>query len=436
MRYGPRWPWWLALAALGACGRPAFPCQRNAQCDAHDSGFCEPAQSLCAYADPSCESGGRYGSVAGASSKACVEAMPQFTATAWRLETPPTIDGDISDLALGLGSRASSEFGVRGTVWFRWDDAGLYVAAEISDPNLESETHPGVSMFARDGLELLFDTNADRAEGRIPLPDDFKLVITAAGEVGWSWGGIEPTEVWDTPTASFVRADGTLNQAADADVGYTLEAHVPWSDDLRAPESGASWGFNFKVNDADVARARSAQWMNNPRFNFPSQAGTLRFAVPGEVPAAEPAPRSPAQAPPRFEKIGDLGELVTESPTTFRPEQPMKALFDGCISRLDDCRTAAPAVVQMELTFDLGAPRELGFARLFGDQSGTQISRSWQLEVKSGDRFDRIAGTGLDREVWSLLDLRGTTAQVIRLRVEGVEGQGTEAAEFELYARP
>ena len=62
----------LALAALAAClpeGR--FPCERDEQCDAPGRiGHCE-ADGLCSFDDDACESGRRYGDLAGAQSGAC-----------------------------------------------------------------------------------------------------------------------------------------------------------------------------------------------------------------------------------------------------------------------------------------------------------------------------------------------------------------------------
>lgn len=51
----------LALTTLVACGDPVFQCMGDGQCD---DGFCEPS-GYCSFEDPECDSGRRYGALAG-----------------------------------------------------------------------------------------------------------------------------------------------------------------------------------------------------------------------------------------------------------------------------------------------------------------------------------------------------------------------------------
>ncbi len=426
-----------AVASLVAtsCARPSFPCGSNRDCDGSAAGVCEPTRSLCASVDPSCESGMRYGPVAGEASGECSSPQPKFEAVAWQLAHAPRVDGEIDELQLGPGLAVDGDFGVSGRVWVRWDSRALYLAARVRDPNVASEPRAALELWYVDGVEFLFDTAADGTEGRIPHSDDFKFVVTAANEVGWSWGGIQPTGAWDAPVESVVRLQATLNQSSDQDEGYTVEARLPWNAEFPRPTPGTRWRFNVKLNDVERSGAREALWKPAERFNFPSQAGVLDFLIPGRPrPKVETHTAGPSAQ--RYVRVSDLGDLVDDSPTVFRDDQPLDRLFDGCISRLNECRAASRGDGELEVSFDLERPRELGFARLFGDARGLQVTREWKLEVRDGARWNPVADAVLRDDQWSLLDLRGTTARHVRLRVRGVSGEGTEAAEFELFVRP
>jgi hypothetical protein len=72
---------WLGVAAavvaLGAgCnyGASAFNCENDTQCGA--GGTCEPGIGLCSFPDPGCDSGRRFGDLAGDKSNVCVDPQP------------------------------------------------------------------------------------------------------------------------------------------------------------------------------------------------------------------------------------------------------------------------------------------------------------------------------------------------------------------------
>ena len=425
------------LAEVWTLGsRPHFTCTLNGACDLAQGGVCDIATSSCAYPDDSCAAGLRIGEFGGERSGACTRPDAPGVAVAWRRSSAPEIDGDPAESRRGPGIVLHGDFGVTARVWLSWDDEAMYVSADVVDPNVQSTAYGGQLLWHHDGIELMCDTARDRSPGRIPYADDFKFVITALNRVGTSWGGIVPTEAWDTVVRSATRADATVNQPSDEDRGYSVELAVEWDNTFRRPAAGQAWGFNIKVNDHVAPTARMAQWRNEGPFNHPSTAGTLLFAD-GEVPPVPPPPDAAVPDVPKYERI-DLATLVARAKPEFSVASPLANLFDGCHEQRPDCLGGVADGTQWAVTFDLGRVRDLGFARLFGDDRG-RISSSWSLSVREdeSDEWTRVFGRAdAFGSRWFTRDVRGTRARFVRLFVRGKEGAGAEAAEFELYALP
>ena len=425
------------LLALSACQRPTFTCTRNEQCDAESKGSCDVPTSTCAYADPSCDSGLRHGAFSAAASGTCAGGPAEGVAVAWRQPEPVTVDADLRELRRGPGLALDSEFGVSGRVWLSYDDDAFYVGADVVDPSVESAEREGTLPWHVDGLELMLDTAHDRASGRIPHSDDFKFVVTAINEVETSWGGVIPTEVWDTTVQSATRTDGTLNQASDQDRGYTVEVAIPWNKDLRRPNPGDAWGFNIKLNDQRGANGRRVTWRDDGPFNHPSTAGVLVFSDGDEIVVPEPSPAPPPT--PKYERL-ELGALLDKvEPAELRAGQPATNVFDGCTAHRSECMAATEKGEFITLEFDLGQTHELGFARVFSDDRGEQVTQRWALwtaDQSDGGEWNRQFLADANGAGWHTRDLRGLQARRVRVQIAGLTGTGVEFVELELYARP
>jgi hypothetical protein len=427
------------LAALtlhaASCATPSFECEANAACDLQAGGFCDAASHRCAYPDDACTGSARFSSFAGGTAEACVSASPHDHATvvAQRISVPVVIDGDPTELQIGPPLVLSSAFGVRGEVWFRFDEAGLYVGAVVTDPQLEATKVLEDELWLEDGIEFMVDTAHDREHGTLPRSDDYKFIVTALNARGTAWGGVRPHHAWDAEIESAVVVDGTMNQTTDADRGYTVELRIPWRVGLVAPEVGVGWGLNVKINDRYAGQTRSSIWRPDGGFNNPADAGTLLFAD-GPVAVTIGDPSTPIDPAPPFVAI-DLADKVVGDSGNLDPAQPIANLFDGCLDTAPRCAAGTEAQ-RFSVRFDLGQVHELHSARLFGDTRHDWTSRFVSVRHRPTAEAAWVdAGrVPAQRDAWIVADLAGARARFVEVEVEGAD-RGVEARELQLYAR-
>lgn len=132
-----------------------------------------------------------------------------------------------------------------------WDDAGLYVWASITDPDVWSQYHEDDStLWKEDVLELFIDADGNR-RGYVELqvnPNNahfdswFQTTRAQPGDVAWSSG-----------MTSAVRVRGTANQRGDKDTGWDVEIAIPWAavkgrDDAMAVTLPPALGQQFRMN--------------------------------------------------------------------------------------------------------------------------------------------------------------------------------------------
>ena len=133
-----------------------------------------------------------------------------------------------------------------------WDDTGLYVGAELEEPHLWATlTERDAVIYHEDDFELFLDPDGD---GRLYG----ELEINALGTV-WDLllvrpyrDGGPPISGWDIRgLRSAVHREGTLNDPADTDRGWSVELHLPWAaltelaTPHRPPRTGEVWRFTF-----------------------------------------------------------------------------------------------------------------------------------------------------------------------------------------------
>lgn len=262
----------------------------------------------------------------------------------WRTETPnPTlhpddprsyearrtaaaieIDGKLDEAAWRLARWTSDFVDIRGgdrpapplrtRAKLLWDDRALYVAAELEEPHLWATlTEADDIVWRDDDFEVFLDPDGDGL-------DYFEVEINAYGTVldlflerPYDEGGSAEIE-WDLEgMRTAVNLQGTLNDPADRDEGWTVEMAVPWAglsppsaaQDPGAagkrpalPEVGEVWRANFSrvdwpllVRDDGYVKERElVDWSDHPEENWvwspqgqinmhaPETWGFLRFA--------------------------------------------------------------------------------------------------------------------------------------------------------------
>ena len=215
---------------------------------------CEPAQQ---GREPAAEAWGPRGDV-----QVPRIAFQPRTYTAFRAPATPAIDGRLNDHAWS-GAPWSADFvDIEGPTQpaprFRtrakiiWDDAHLYVAAELEEPHVWGTlTERDAVIYHDNDFEIFIDPDGDTHEY-------YELEINALGTV-WDLFLVRPyrdggpaLDAWDVRgLEAAVWVDGSLNDPRDRDGGWDVEIAVPWAmlDDAAhrpvPPAPGDRWRMNF-----------------------------------------------------------------------------------------------------------------------------------------------------------------------------------------------
>jgi hypothetical protein len=237
---------------------------------------------------------------------------------------PITIDGKLDDSGWKSAAWTADFVNLRGhnapqrpapprtRAKFAWDARHLYLAAELSETDVRAEMKEHDSpIFRENAFELFIDPDDD-GENYLELEINalnttFDLLMSKPyaqrGKADERW------EIDGLRTA--VHVDGTLNDAGDADRGWTVEMAIPWTalKDLTSEALPPKPGEKFRVNLARVMapsaggagagepRTRYATWspINEASLHVPPRWGWLEFAPPAGTPApvsARPDPKS------------------------------------------------------------------------------------------------------------------------------------------------
>jgi hypothetical protein len=221
---------------------------------------------------------------------------------------PPTIDGKLDDAAwqgapwtdyfVDIQGAARPQPRFRTRAKMLWDDRYLYFAAELEEPHISGAltAHDSV-IFHDNDFEIFLDPNGT---GR----GYFEFEINALN-TSWDLFLDKPYRLqghadnsWDIPglrTAVHIR--GTLNDARDRDLGWSVEIAMPWtafvprSNARMPPQLGDTWRVNFSrvewmydVTDGRYVKRRGLpedNWVWSPQgdinMHIPEHWGYVRF---------------------------------------------------------------------------------------------------------------------------------------------------------------
>ena len=133
-----------------------------------------------------------------------------------------------------------------------WSDSGLYIGAEMEEPNLWATlTEHDSVIFHDNDFEVFIDPDNDGlayAELEInALNTTWDLLLIKPYLQGGR--GVDGWEIQNLRTA--VQLQGTLNDPSTIDDGWSVEIHIPWhalweiSTGEVPPKSGDLWRINF-----------------------------------------------------------------------------------------------------------------------------------------------------------------------------------------------
>jgi hypothetical protein len=187
-----------------------------------------------------------------------------------------------------------------------WDDRYFYIGAELQEPHVWATlTQHDAVIFNDNDFEVFIDPNGDSHEY-------YEFEINALN-TGWDLllpkpykDGGHALDSWEIPglkTAVFV--DGTLNQPADTDRGWSVEIAFPWkvlgelAYQAAPPRDGDHWRVNFSrvewqvdVVDGKYRKRpglKEDNWVWSPQgvvdMHRPETWGYVQFsnALPGQA---------------------------------------------------------------------------------------------------------------------------------------------------------
>lgn len=215
-------------------------------------------------------------------------ARPNEQLVARRLDTPPTIDGNLSEWKLNRvandvvygADRVFSENDLSARFSIGWDQNYLYLAASVKDQKYVQNA-TGENLYKGDSLEILLDAKltADFYDTELSA-DDYQL--------GISPGSPEPGQNMEAylwyPRRDRGSVSNVVIAAVATAVGYDVELAIPWNlFDIR-PREGQHYGFAFSISDNDKAGSLLQESMVSNvatrRLTDPTTWGDLRLARP------------------------------------------------------------------------------------------------------------------------------------------------------------
>ncbi|MDW8290915.1 MAG: carbohydrate-binding family 9-like protein [Armatimonadota bacterium] len=217
---------------------------------------------------------------------------------------PPIIDGKLDDLSWRQAATVSLEWRfhpanapalialtptVRTTARLLWDRQFLYVAFECEDPDVWS-THTGRDSYVWEGeaVEVYLDPSGKGQNYKEidlnPLGALIDLNIPEAKN--GNPADVEQSARWNAAGLRWgVSVDGTLNDRADRDRGWSAELAIPLREVLPEGEQvyvGDTWRVQFyrieRPKDSTDSTAEFLAWSPTDTFHRPERFGVLAFA--------------------------------------------------------------------------------------------------------------------------------------------------------------
>jgi hypothetical protein len=244
-----------------------------------------------------------------------------------RAAGPVAVDGRLNEAAWSKAPWSEPFVDVRGTfaappdlrtrVKLVWDQHYLYLAAELVEPHLWATLRQRDGrVFDEHDFELFLDPDSDSHHY-------LELQVNALGTV-WDLlldkpykDGGNPQSTWNVAGLQVaVGLEGTLNQGADVDRGWTVELAVPWvslgelASGPLPPADGTLWRMNFsrirwrpEWSGGRYRRPPPGQeknWVWSPQgiadLHRPEQWGVVQFSAEVEPRALlRPDPTAPAR---------------------------------------------------------------------------------------------------------------------------------------------
>jgi hypothetical protein len=225
----------------------------------------------------------------------------------------PKIDGDLNDAVWQKAGWTNDFVDIEGDLKPKpalptkakmlWDDSCLYIAAQITDPQVWATLKKHDDIIFRDNdFEVFIDPNntthhyfelefnALNTVFDLFLNKPYRNLGNAL--INWNAEGLR----------SAVKVRGTLNDPNDTDQGWTIEIAIPFraisiGNNVQVPQEGSLWRINFsrvewdtKFRDGEYVKLKDSKGNNLPEHNwvwsaqgvvnmhYPERWGYLQFS--------------------------------------------------------------------------------------------------------------------------------------------------------------
>lgn len=199
------------------------------------------------------------------------------------MDSPPTLDGDLSDWSSSTFNANQIVFGASnwtgasdasGVYYIGWTNEALYFAIKVTDDTFV-QVSSGSQIFKGDEVEIQLDTNLQGDYfSNVLSGDDYQIGLSPGnfsnlGKESWRW----------YPVSTRGSLSVITIQAAARSDGYDLEAKIPWSVFGVTPNAEDRFGFALSVSDNDLKGAPVQQSMvssiSSRTLSNPTTWGTL-----------------------------------------------------------------------------------------------------------------------------------------------------------------
>ena len=211
---------------------------------------------------------------------------------------PPGIDGRLDDKAWNQAAWTSDFVDIQGSakpaprfhthVKMLWDEHFLYIAAQLEEPEVKASiTQHDAVIFKDNDFEVFVE----------PLPETLSYYEFEMNALNTGWDlflakpyrmGGTPDNSWDIPgLRTAVAIQGTLNDPAHIDKGWTLEIAYPLDafasrQAVPTPKNGSVWRINFSRVECKAGQPKEDNWVWSPQgvidMHVPDRWGYLHFA--------------------------------------------------------------------------------------------------------------------------------------------------------------
>jgi len=240
-----------------------------------------------------------------------------------RTAAAPAIDGALNDACWATAAWSADFVDIEGRakpapqhrtrLKMLWDDAGLYLGAELTEPNVWGTiTQHDAVIFNDNDFEIFLDPDGDNhnyAEIELnALNTTWDLLLSAP----YRSNGLAVNDWEAIGWRSAVGVQGTRNDSRDVDTGWTVEAFWPWASirqlapQIVPPVPGTCYRMNFsRVQwDVETSTGRTVKIPDRPEHNWvwaptgvvdihrPHRWGYVQFALDATATYA-PNPEQP-----------------------------------------------------------------------------------------------------------------------------------------------